>query len=53
MRIAVVAETFLPKIDGIVNTLCHLLEHLSRRGHQALVLASRPGPPSACGRSWR
>jgi glycosyltransferase involved in cell wall biosynthesis len=44
MRIAVVAETFLPKIDGIVNTLCHLLEHLSRRGHQALVLAPSGAP---------
>jgi len=46
MRIAVVAETFLPKTDGIVNTTCKLLEHLKQRGHQALVLAPGGGPAS-------
>lgn len=46
MRVALVAETFLPKVDGIVNTLLHLLEHLERRGHQALVLAPDGAPQS-------
>ncbi len=49
MRIAVVAETFLPKIDGIVNTLCHLLEHLRWRGHEALVLAPKGAPADYAG----
>lgn len=44
MRIALVAETFLPKVDGIVNTLCQLLEHLDRHGHEALVLAPSGAP---------
>lgn len=44
MRIALVTETFLPKVDGIVNTLCHLLEHLARRGHTSLLLAPNGGP---------
>lgn len=44
MRIAIFTETFLPKVDGIVNTLCHLLEHLAARGHQALVFAPEGGP---------
>jgi phosphatidylinositol alpha 1,6-mannosyltransferase len=44
MRIAIFTETFLPKVDGIVNTLCHLLEHLVVRGHQALVFAPEGGP---------
>lgn len=44
MRIALVTETFLPKIDGIVNTLCHLLEHLGARGHETLLLAPEGGP---------
>jgi glycosyltransferase involved in cell wall biosynthesis len=39
MRIALFTETFLPKIDGVVNTLCYLLEHLEKRGHQALLFA--------------
>jgi phosphatidylinositol alpha 1,6-mannosyltransferase len=44
MRIGIFAETFLPKIDGITNTLCHLLEHLEARGHQALMFAPNGGP---------
>ncbi len=44
MRIALITETFLPKVDGIVNTLCHLLEHLGRRGHTSLLLAPNGGP---------
>lgn len=44
MRIALVAETFLPKVDGIVNTLLYLLQHLERAGHQALVLAPQGSP---------
>ena len=30
MRIAIVTETFHPKVDGIVNTLCHLLKYLAK-----------------------
>ncbi|MEW5956549.1 MAG: glycosyltransferase family 1 protein [Chloroflexota bacterium] len=44
MRIAFFTETFLPKIDGIVNTLCQLLDHLARRGHASLVFAPAGGP---------
>ena len=33
MRIAIITETFLPKVDGIVKVSCLLLDHLSRRGH--------------------
>lgn len=44
MRIALVTETFLPKVDGIVNTLCRLLDHLEARGHQSLLFAPEGGP---------
>lgn len=44
MRIAIFSETFLPKVDGIVNTLCHLLEHLAVRGHEAILFAPEGGP---------
>ena len=44
MKIALFTETFLPKIDGVVNTLCQLLQHLERRGHEAVVLAPGNGP---------
>lgn len=45
MRIALFTETFLPKVDGIVNTLCYLLEHLAERGHESILFA--PTSPSA------
>ncbi|MFN3332882.1 MAG: glycosyltransferase family 4 protein [Caldilinea sp.] len=45
MRIAFFSETFLPKIDGIVNTLCHLFDHLAARGHESILFAPDGGPP--------
>ncbi|HHY56518.1 MAG TPA: glycosyltransferase family 1 protein [Chloroflexi bacterium] len=44
MRIAFFSETFLPKIDGIVNTLCHLFDHLAARGHESILFAPDGGP---------
>ena len=44
MRIALFTETFLPRIDGVVNTLCHLLDHLALRGHASLLFAPQGGP---------
>jgi len=41
LRIAIVTETFLPKIDGIVTRLCHTLRHLRAMGHTVLVVAPR------------
>ena len=43
MRIALTTETWLPKRDGITRTLCHLLEHLERQGHEALLFAPEGG----------
>lgn len=44
MRIALFTETFLPKVDGIVNTLCHLLKHLEKRGHESVLFAPEGAP---------
>lgn len=44
MRLAFFTETFLPKVDGIVNTLCYLLDHLAARGHTSLLFAPEGGP---------
>src|SRR5947209_12880726 len=38
MRIAIITENFLPKLDGVTRTLARLLEHLHTSGHQALLL---------------
>ncbi len=43
MRIALVTENFLPKLDGVTRTLAMTLEHLQRHGHKAIVL----GPEGA------
>jgi len=44
MRIALITENFLPKLDGVTRTLAMLLEHLERRGHAALVLGPDGAP---------
>ncbi|MCX8066799.1 MAG: glycosyltransferase family 1 protein [Anaerolineae bacterium] len=49
MRIALFTEVFLPKTDGVVNTLCRLLEHLARRGHRAILFAPAGGPTEYAG----
>lgn len=43
MRVAVFTETFLPKIDGIVTIVCLLLDHLTKRGLETVVVAPRAG----------
>lgn len=43
MRIAFFCEAFLPKVDGIVVTLCQLLEHLAKPGYQTLLFAPDNG----------
>ncbi len=44
MRIAIFSETFLPKWDGVANTVCRLLEHLADRGHESLMFAPEGAP---------
>ncbi len=43
MRVAIITETFSPKVDGIVTMICLLLDHLSKRGIEAMVIAPRYG----------
>lgn len=49
MRVALISETFLPSVNGVTTTLCQLLEHIARRGGEAILFAPLGSPSSYAG----
>jgi glycosyltransferase involved in cell wall biosynthesis len=43
VRVAIITENFLPKLDGVTRTLARLLEYLQTNGHQVLLLGPESG----------
>ncbi|MFC8302561.1 glycosyltransferase family 4 protein [Specibacter sp. NPDC057265] len=39
MKVAIVAESFLPEMNGVTHSLLKVLQHLQMRGDQVLVIA--------------
>ena len=46
MRIALITETFLPDVNGVVTTLCRLLEYCRDHGHETILFAPHDAPAS-------
>ena len=51
LRVAVVAESFLPQINGVTNSVLRILDFFQKNGHEALIIApeSNGGPTEYAG----
>jgi glycosyltransferase involved in cell wall biosynthesis len=48
MRVAIIAEVFLPKIDGVVNRTLNLIRQLVRSGDEPMIVCPQAEGCTAC-----
>lgn len=46
MRVAIVTESFLPALNGVTTSVCHVAQELMELGHHVEILAPDPAPTS-------
>ena len=49
MRVLISAESFLPRSNGVTNSVLRAADYLTRNGHQVLIIASGEGPSEVNG----
>jgi phosphatidylinositol alpha 1,6-mannosyltransferase len=52
VKVTLVSESFLPHVNGVSNSVCRVLEHLQRRGHDASLLTPTAGSAGVTPRSY-